>query len=1047
MRPPPAGSLSSHARRSSGHQASRAAAESAFVAEREAQIDSLVRRIAEQRQLEQELRINIENLEAERSREREEAKVRLETVENEMKSWQRKHAEDIQQVQRLRDEKKAAETYHAERMSAAEARSQKQETEIDVLRQELKDAEARAHSESRERASLARALRTAEDRLGGAEVEVVQLRADLDEICRENSELKDRYMTAGERFERLMESEEEHTKELTKQLEDDVKAAREKAERYKTKLQKSQSGEAQLRESLSREQSRSRDREREVDRLMRMVEDERTAKEKALAELSREEMMPARVHEQVVADLRHQAAMQLEDKDRTLNEQWQHRLKDKLQSQKNETAKTMDRIREGIKDLDKQKDELKGENDRLKDEKRQLQEHVTALVDKLETVERERRLLEDKVDEVSEELEKNKALYTVEMNRGLQYQGEVARLQRNEQRQEQQVDDLKAEVDRLRQTHGEAQRILQENPRLKGEISSLTDTVKALERQGAEDQDEIRALQKDLKGEKRRCSRLSQAAAMTKKKLEEPVRRLREDLLSLRSEAITYFDWTADWIATRLREVASEYGSAAHVQLTRHAAMLKDVTSRLEESEGRGTRLREEVEVGSGWAGRDQDWEHVQGLRTATEEKHEELIALKSKEAASRAALAAAREHIAAMVGVMDRVIDMPEDERMGEELADALGKSDTFRHVLSRYDGRVTRRISSLMKEAQGEADSLAASCLELEYRCKKAEAEFRNQSSVRSSLETMATQRSAELEGALERAKALEHRCRDLEKNARSAQADFHDKMHAAVRRTKDGLRAEIDELHAQMVDLRRQFEQEAARVNEEAAAKAAAFKRNCEEKLSEERKQASADVDLARREKERIEHEKKRVEEQLHAVERELSRVLGEKQEIEDETQHIRRALSTAERRLEKDEDTIKAKDDQVAKLSQSRSSEVSRLRRTINEQNGELEHLKSQARKARESRDSIYRIISQTAGRHGIGETSAICSIILGRLVCLFRHGAVNSRREQPTCFHGTDELSWINGKESTSFSVYVEEPDGFIGGDHFPTLYDFADPPQ
>lgn len=68
----------------------------------------------------------VQNLEAERSREREEAKVRLETVENEvegflplsrgvslatqMKSWQRKHAEDIQQVQRLRDEKKAAET-------------------------------------------------------------------------------------------------------------------------------------------------------------------------------------------------------------------------------------------------------------------------------------------------------------------------------------------------------------------------------------------------------------------------------------------------------------------------------------------------------------------------------------------------------------------------------------------------------------------------------------------------------------------------------------------------------------------------------------------------------------------------------------------------------------------------------------------------------------------------------------------------------------------------------------------------------------------------
>ncbi|KAF4733531.1 hypothetical protein FOZ63_016643, partial [Perkinsus olseni] len=142
----------------------------------------------------------------------------------------------------------------------------------------------------------------------------------------------------------------------------------------------------------------------------------------------------------------------------------------------------------------------------------------------------------------------------------------------------------------------------------------------------------------------------------------------------------------------------------------------------------------------------------------------------------------------------------------------------DTFRHVLSRYDGRVTRRVSALIQEAQGEADALAASCLELEYRCKKAEAEFRNQASVRSSLETMATQRSAELEGALERAKVLEGRCRDLEKSAEEAQAEFHDKLHTAVRRTKDALRAEIDELQAQMLDLRRQFEVEVARVSEE-------------------------------------------------------------------------------------------------------------------------------------------------------------------------------------------------------------------------------------
>ncbi|KAF4694866.1 hypothetical protein FOZ60_006720 [Perkinsus olseni] len=909
-----------------------------------------------------------QNLEAERSREAEEARSRLEIAENETRSWQRQHEEATQRIQQLREERKKADEEHAEKSTAASEKSEKLERDIEVLRKELRESEVRLQNESRERAALARALHAAEDRLGSSELQASQLRADLDEICRENSELKDRYMTAGERFERLMESEEEHTKELTRQLEEEVRAAREKADRYKSKLQKSQSELEQLRDSLSREQSKTREREREVDRLMRMVEDERTAKEKTLAELSREDTMPLRVHEQIVADMRHQAAQQLDDKERSFGRAM---------------ATT-----------------AHGENDRLKDDKRQLQEHITTLVDKLEKVDRQRQLLEGKVDEVTDQLERNKEMYTVEMNRGLQYQGEVSRLQRVEHRQEQQVDDLKAEVLRLRQTHSDAEKILQENSRLKGEVTSLTDTVKAVEQQRVEDGKQIQALQEDLRGEKVRSSRLGQAAATAVSRLDEQVRALRPDLLALRSDASTDLARTADWITARLRELASEFGSATYLQLTRHAVMLEDVSSRLEESQNRGAKLREEVK----------------GLRAASEQRGEELASLRSKESAARAELAAAREHIAAMVGMMDRIMKMPDGDKMGEELADALGKSDTFRHVLSRYDGRVTRRVSALIQEAQGEADALAASCLELEYRCKKAEAEFRNQASVRSSLETMATQRSAELEGALERAKVLEGRCRDLEKSAEEAQAEFHDKLHTAVRRTKDALRAEIDELQAQMLDLRRQFEVEVARVSEEAAARAAAFKRRCEEKFSDERKRASMEIDSARREKERLEKEKNRMGDQLHAVEKELSRVLAEKQELDNETQLIRRALNAAEKRLEKDEDAIRAKDDQVAKLSESRSSEISRLRKTISEQNGELEHLKGQARKARESRDSIYRIISQTAGRHGIGR--------------LLRHDAVHGWKS--TCLDGADEFSWFAAAEPAGFGVGDEEPDGFAG---------------
>ncbi|KAF4743619.1 hypothetical protein FOZ62_019446, partial [Perkinsus olseni] len=128
---------------SSGHHASRSAADSAIAAEREAQIDSLVKRLAEQRQVEQEIRIDIENLEAERSREAEEARSRLERAENETRSWQRQHEEATQRIQQLREERKKADEEHAEKLTAASEKSEKLERDIEVLRKELRESEVR----------------------------------------------------------------------------------------------------------------------------------------------------------------------------------------------------------------------------------------------------------------------------------------------------------------------------------------------------------------------------------------------------------------------------------------------------------------------------------------------------------------------------------------------------------------------------------------------------------------------------------------------------------------------------------------------------------------------------------------------------------------------------------------------------------------------------------------------------------------------------------------------------------------------------------------
>ncbi|KAF4652488.1 hypothetical protein FOL47_011055 [Perkinsus chesapeaki] len=960
MRPASAGSLSSHARRSSGHHASRAAADSAMAAEREAQIDSLVKRLADQRQIEQDLRIDLENLEAERSREAEEARGYKEKAEGETREWQKRYEEAMQQIERVKEDTKKREEEQAGRAAAANREVEARGKEIERLRRDLRDVELRLQNESRERTALARALHSAEDRLAGAEVQTSQLRMELDEICRENTELKERYMTVGERFERIMESEEEHTKELTRQLEEEVKMMREKAERYKNKLQKSNNELEQLKDTLSREQMKTRDRDREVDRLMRMVEDERASKEKAVAEMSREDMLPSRTHEQIVADIRHQAAMQLEERERMLDEQWKHRLDNKMQQQKNETSKAMDRIRDGVKDLDKQKDELKRENGQLKEERRQLQEHITTLAEKLEKVDQQRQRAERKIDEVTDELEKNKSMYTVEMNRGLQYQGEVSRLQRMEHRQGQEVDGLKAEVLRLRQTHSDAEKVLQDNSRLKGEVASLRDTVMELEHEKIEYHRQLQALQRDGEVERTKSFKLNGAARTAVTKLDDQARRLRSELLTLRSDTATIINRTSDWVGTRLRELASEYGSATHLQLTRHAVLLKDMSTRLEESKGRAEKLKEELEAS----------------RASVEEKSEELTDARSRESALRSEISAAREHIAGMVGMMDRIIKIPEKERMGEELADALGKSDSFRHVLSRYDGLITRRITAMLREAQGEADSLAASCIELDYRCKKAEAELKNQTSMRSSLETMATERSVELEAALERERLMEARCKEMVKSAEDAQVEFNEKIAAAVKETKDVLRAEIDELQTEMLQLRRHFEEEVIRVSEEAAHRTAAFKRRCEERFKEEQKSASSGVETAARQKERLEKEKDGLREQLHVVEKDLSRVLEEKRELANEVQSMRRALDTAEKHLEDDKHKLQAREEEAAKLSQRRSSEVSRLKKALSEQNEELEHLKGQARKARESRDSLYRMISQTAGRHGIDMTKSI-----------------------------------------------------------------------
>ncbi|KAF4728961.1 hypothetical protein FOZ62_024889, partial [Perkinsus olseni] len=328
-------------------------------------------------------------------------------------------------------------------------------------------------------------LREVEDtrrRLEMAESEICHLTAELDEVCLENSELKDRYMTAGERFERLMESEEEHTKELTRQLEEE-----------RTSLRAFDALSIQIHIAVPDEETGS---------LSEIMKD--GASWRDFWGLSRSPR-----------------PVDMEAEEDHLSELWHQRLENNLRHRKSVNAKRTYSIRQAIKQLVGERDELSEENTELKNQEETLREDVTSLCEKLEDACQQQQRAENIIEEMTSKLEENEGL-----------------------------------------------------------------------------------------------------------------------------------------------------------------------SRELDDTRTRATKLNEEVKA----------------LSSALVLRNEELAELRSKEAASAAKLAAAREHIAAMVGMMDRIMKMPDGDKMGEELADALGKSGAFYPVLSRYDRRVARRVSDILQEAEDE-------------------------------------------------------------------------------------------------------------------------------------------------------------------------------------------------------------------------------------------------------------------------------------------------------------------------------------------------------
>ncbi|KAF4731384.1 hypothetical protein FOZ63_025662, partial [Perkinsus olseni] len=265
-------------------------------------------------------------------------------------------------------------------------------------------------------------------------------------------------------------------------------------------------------------------------------------------------------------------------------------------------------------------------------------------------------------------------------------------------------------------------------------------------------------------------------------------------------------------------------------------------------------------------------------LVASSQHTEAELADLQLLKDNSRAELAAARENMTVMMRMMGRLIELPENENLRDELREALGDSHSFRAALARYADEITGRISTIRREAQAGVEPVAAhSNSERGSHWGEIELELERQTWMRAGSETAATQHSVEVQAALGRETVSEDRC--LDEKVEGERSGFDGEMSTALEHTKDAFRVEIGRLESEVVQLKRLFEQELRRVKNEAELRLENFKQHTEQQRVEERKRTALKLEDVAREKERLEMEKFRLQNSLDVAQRKLSE-LGSK-----------------------------------------------------------------------------------------------------------------------------------------------------------------------
>ncbi|KAF4675403.1 hypothetical protein FOL46_001696 [Perkinsus olseni] len=684
-------------------------------------------------------------------------------------------------------------------------------------------------------------LREVEDtrrRLEMAESEISHLTAELDEVCLENSELKDRYMTAGERFERLMESEEEHTKELTRQLEEE--------------------------------------------RIHIACPDEETG---SLSEI----VKGGASWRDFWGLSRSPRPVDTEAEEDHLSELWHQRLEDNLRHRKSVNAKRTYSIRQAIKQLVGERDDLKEENTELKNQEETLREDVTSLSEK--GLSRELDDTRTRATKLNEEV-KVGALSSDLVLRN----GELAELRATEAAS---AAKLAAAREHISAMVGMMDRIMKmpDGEKMGEELADalgkggafypvlsrydrrvarrVSDILQEAEDEKTRAMARVREQMDDLAIRRDELEQERSFLCEERQQLQEDLEALAHDLQNICQERQLaegdYGHATGPLGEDRNAFDLLEQARASVAKLEGERKVLTRCL--LSTYRGGASRLELGSRTGVEESTVRSTFQTVNLVRTVPVLSPTSIADLQLLKDRSKAELAAARENMTVMMRTMERIIELRENENLRNELREALGDSRSFHPALARYAEEITERISTIRREAEAGVKPVAAhSNYERESQYGAIELELEHQTSIGSASVTAATQRSVEVQAALGRETVPQDRC--LDEKVEEERSGFDGEMSTALEHTKDAFRVEIGRLESEVVELKRLFEQELRRVKEEAELRLENFKQHIEEQRVEERRRAALKLEDVAREKEQLEMDKFRLQNSLDVAQRKLS-----------------------------------------------------------------------------------------------------------------------------------------------------------------------------